>query len=198
MRKKAHKKNVQQDLAQRIRTECNRRGWSVGELARRAGISRTTLHQLERALTVRPQIKTIRKVAAALDLPVEALLDPAQAETPAIKAGPERPVVPQRFDAATNPAVAETLREQPQLFNGWSQDDLDELCSLFGTGGSLTPRGVELAAEAINRRRETVHKLQIILETDLREEAIKFVDLLYRMVQPPQMRQADTTHESAY
>jgi hypothetical protein len=80
------------------------------------------------------------------------------------------------------------LRERPQLVAGWSHDEIDELHSLFGAGGALTPRGVELAAEAINRRREIVHKLQIVLETELREDAIKFVDLLYRMVQPPQLR----------
>ena len=183
----------QQQLAARIRAECNRRGWSLGGLARRAGISRTTLHHLERSRTDRPHIETLRKIAEALDLSIEVLLgeQPPQADrtrSPATGRPPHSQSAPD-FDVATNPAVAEVMREQPHLFTGWTQSDVEELVSLFGTGGGLTPRGVELAAESINRRRETIFKLQVVLETHLRKEAMEMIDVLYRLVQPPQMRE---------
>jgi len=180
-----------QALAARIRTECNRRGWSLGELAKRAGISRTTLHHLERSRIERPHIETVRKIAVALELPVAVLLGDESAAPAAVR--PSAPAPRRRsrrptFDAATNPAVAEVMREQPHLFDGWSPDDVDELQSLFGTGDGLTPRGVERAAESINRRRETVHKLQVVLETHLSKQAMEMVDVLYQLVEPRQMR----------
>lgn len=177
----------QQPLGARLRTECLRRGWSLSELALRTGVSRTTLSQLAGGRTGRPHNDTLLKIAAALGVPVESLL---KAEWPeAADVAPVRPDLGMRaFDAATNPAVAAALRERPELFAGWSVEELDELQSLVGAGGALTPRGVELAAEAINRRRETIHKLQIVLETHLCEDATKMVDMFYRMVQPPQMR----------
>jgi transcriptional regulator with XRE-family HTH domain len=182
-------------LAARIRAECNHRGWSPGELAKRAGISRTTLHHLERSNTSRPHIETLRKIAIALKLPVEVLLGeeaaPARSVRPLSIGTPQHRSAKQHFDAATNPAVAEVMREQPRLFEGWTQSDVDELVSLFGTGGGLTPRGVEWAAESMNRRRETVFKLQVVLETHLSKQAMEMVDALYQRVQPPQMRESE-------
>lgn len=130
MKKTKRKPKPQPQIADTIRAECVRRGWSVAELARRAGLSRTTAHQLTCGNTRRPQIATLRKVAGAFELPIEKLLNPGSTD--------------------------------------------------------FAARSVELSAEAINRRRETVRKLQVVLETELREEAIQFVDLLYRMVQPAQ------------
>jgi transcriptional regulator with XRE-family HTH domain len=183
-------------LAARIRAECNRRGWSLGELARRAGISRTTLHHLERSRTDHPHIETLRKIAIALELPIEVLLGeqppPAHGKRSPVTGRPPHSPAARDFDAATNPAVADVMRQQPHLFAGWTQSDVEELVSLFGTGGGLTPRGVELAAESINRRRETVFKLQVVLETHLRKDAMEMVDMLYRLVQPPQMREPES------
>lgn len=176
-------------LAVRIRTECIRRGWALGELARRAGVARQTLYHLERNNTSRPHNETLQRIAQALEIPVEVLLgEPVATPPPRATAGPDRR---REFDAATNPVVAEVLREQPHLVEGWNNDDFDELYSAFGTGGALTPRGVEMAAESINRRRETVQKLQVVLETHLRKEAMDMIDMFYRMVQPPQMRLPD-------
>lgn len=179
-------------LAARLRAECNRRGWSLGELAKRAGVSRTTLHHLERSRTGRPQIETLRKIAVALDLPVETLLEHEQPAAHGVSGSTarsaQRDAARHDFDAATNPVVANVMREQPHLFNGWAQVDVDELVSLFGTGGGLTPRGVELAAESINRRRETVFKLQVILETHLSKHAMESIDMWYQLIEPRQMR----------
>lgn len=69
-------------------------------------------------------------------------------------------------DGATNPAVEEAMRSSPAVFRGWSQADLDELCSLHGSGGPLTTEGVLVAAEHINRKRAIRNKFEAIMEAD--------------------------------
>jgi len=123
--------------------------------------------------------KTLQKIAQALGLSVEELYSPlrtaAHGDRSRIRA----------FDRATNPLVTEIMQEQPHLFAGWSESDVDELYSTFGTGGPLSARGVVNAAEAINRKRDAIHKLHVVLETHLREHALGMIDMMYQMVQPP-------------
>jgi transcriptional regulator with XRE-family HTH domain len=184
----------QHRIADRVRTECIRRGWSLKELAHRSGVSRTTLYHLQRGHTDRPHNETLLKVASALRVPIEVLLDTddrdarlASGASRVWSSNPPGGDHHRTIDTATNPAVAEVLRNRPELFEHWSQEEFDALRSLSGAGGVLTPRGVELAAESINRRRETIVKLKIVLETHLRKDAMDMVDMFYRMV-PPQMR----------
>lgn len=177
-------------VAARVRAECVRRGMELQELARLAGISRTTLYHLERGHTGRLRATTLRKIADALDLTVEELLSPAPSRPAPI--GPRDASAARRFDRATNPLVSEVMQDQPQLFTGWSPDDMDELCSTFGTGGPLTEQGVITAAEAINRKRDAIHKLHIVLETHLRDHALHMIEMLYDLVEaPPSDRQSD-------
>jgi transcriptional regulator with XRE-family HTH domain len=173
-------------IAARIRTECIRRGWDLQEFADRAGLSRTTVYNLEHGRTLRPHTTTFGKVAAALAVPVDELLTPPQPAGESTEAEPP-PAAPDPppFDVATNPAVTDVMRERPQLFADWSHDDVDELYSMFGTGGQLNHRGVISAAEAINRKRETIRKLHVVLETHLGERAIDLIDILYDLVRVP-------------
>ena len=171
-------------LASWIQTERLNRGWTMTELVRRTGINRGTLYRLERGESARPQMKTIQSLARAFDVPAQSLLDPQPA-------GEWRPgregqlTAEQEFDRATNPVVSEVLQEQPRLFAGWTAAEMDELYSMFGTGGQLTRGGVEAAAESINRKRETIRKLQVVLETGLKDQAVDLIDALYRLVQVP-------------
>ncbi len=86
------------------------------------------------------------------------------------------------FDRATNPAVAEVARERPEVFDGWTSEDWEEINSQFGVGGQLTPLGALKAAEAINEKRETVRQLQVVLDTHLRDVAREVIETFYRMV----------------
>jgi transcriptional regulator with XRE-family HTH domain len=169
-------------LSARIRAECVRRGLELQELAEHAGISRTTLYHLERGHTGRVRTRTLQKIATALELTVEELFSPLHSVLPSDSAfDRERS---RSFDRATNPLVTEVIQEQSHLFAGWSESDVDELYSTFGTGGPLSTRGVINAAEAINRKRDAIHKLHIVLETHLREHALGMIDMMYQMVQP--------------
>lgn len=178
-------------LAERIRVACVRRGWDIGELARRAGVSRTTLSQLLNGHTDRPHGTTLKQLADALDLDVEELLtrerrgpgSPVPARRDQVSCTINSGDAGARFDRATNTVVTDVLQERPDLFSNWSTNDVDELYSLFGVGGQLNRRGVVAAAESINGKRETIRKLHVVLDTHLRERAVDLIDLLYEMVQ---------------
>jgi transcriptional regulator with XRE-family HTH domain len=61
-------------LARRVRDIRYAKGWGPDELANRAEISRTALYQIENGKTGLPRAATLRRIAAALDVPIEKLL----------------------------------------------------------------------------------------------------------------------------
>jgi transcriptional regulator with XRE-family HTH domain len=162
-------------VAARLRAAVGRQGWDLQQLAEAAGISRTTLYHLLEGHTSRPRGSTLHALAQVLQVPVDELLSAFPTESR---------LSPAAFDRATNPEVDAVARERPALFQGWCTDDWDELYSTFGTGGALNRQGVFIAAEGINRKRETVRRLHLVLDTHLRVVAEQLIDTLYRMVRP--------------
>jgi transcriptional regulator with XRE-family HTH domain len=73
-------------IAASLRRERERHGISLGELARRAGIAKSTLSQLE-AGTGNPGIETLWALAVALDVPFGQLVDPPSAPVHVVRAG---------------------------------------------------------------------------------------------------------------
>lgn len=61
-------------LGKRIRARRKAKGWSVLELAQRAGVSFEHLHTLERGGKHKPRDYTLRRIAKALGVSVETLL----------------------------------------------------------------------------------------------------------------------------
>lgn len=61
-------------LAQRVREYRYSKGWGPDELASRAEISRTALYQIESGKTELPRAGTLRRIAIALEVPMEELL----------------------------------------------------------------------------------------------------------------------------
>ena len=61
-------------LAKRIRDCRYAKGWGPDELAQRADISRTALYQIECGKTETPRAGTLRRIARALEVPIERLL----------------------------------------------------------------------------------------------------------------------------
>jgi transcriptional regulator with XRE-family HTH domain len=68
-------------LAQRVRDFRYSKGWGPDELASRAEISRTALYQIESGKTELPRAGTLRRIAVALDVPMEELLGNGESET---------------------------------------------------------------------------------------------------------------------
>jgi len=165
----------------RIRT---RRGWGAQRVARAAGISRTTLFQLETGRIARPRAKTLFRLARALGVPVDDLLQPVA--MPALPAAQEPAGIDgtslegsDRFDRQTNPAVTALAQREPALFTGWTAEDWQLLYSTFGTGGALHEEGARHAAVQINRQRETLRRLRILLQTHLAGATASLVDALF-------------------
>jgi transcriptional regulator with XRE-family HTH domain len=75
-----------------VRRERTRRTWSAAELARRAGISKAGLSQLEGG-TGNPSVETLWAIATALGVPFSALVDPGDEGPTVIRAGDAPEVV---------------------------------------------------------------------------------------------------------
>ncbi|MEQ3549958.1 XRE family transcriptional regulator [Pseudonocardia nematodicida] len=78
-------------IALAIRRERERLGISSAELARRAGIAKSTLSQLE-AGTGNPSVETLWAIAVVADVPFSALVDPPASSIRVVRAH-ERPAV---------------------------------------------------------------------------------------------------------
>jgi transcriptional regulator with XRE-family HTH domain len=76
-------------LAQRVRDIRYSKGWGPDELANRAEISRTALYQIESGKTGLPRAGTLRRIAVALEVPMEDLLC-NEDELNGAHAGPDR------------------------------------------------------------------------------------------------------------
>src|SRR5438132_11094708 len=78
-------------IARSLRRERQRAGLSLTELARRAGIAKSTLSQLE-AGTGNPSVETLWALGVALDVPFPRLVEPPQAVVDVIRSR-QRPAV---------------------------------------------------------------------------------------------------------
>ena len=65
---------IEGKLAERVRELRHERGWSQEELADRAGLHRTFISQIERAVK-RTTIRSVNKLAKAFDVKMGDLLD---------------------------------------------------------------------------------------------------------------------------
>jgi transcriptional regulator with XRE-family HTH domain len=72
-------------IAASLRRERRRSGRSLTEVARRAGIAKSTLSQLESG-TGNPSLETLWAICVALDAPFSRLLDPPRPHTQVIRA----------------------------------------------------------------------------------------------------------------
>jgi len=179
---------ARQSLSVRLQAFRMRKGWNMDRLSEVAGISRTTVYHLERGDIAKPRASTLYKLAVALGIdPSE--LSPDAMPVDASGSGELPEDVRQqddsraKFDLRTNTCIKAAYRGAAAHFTGWSQQEWDELYSTFGVGGPLTEQGVLEIARKINHKRETIHQLQVVLETHHAAIAAGLVANLYRLVQ---------------
>ncbi len=186
-----------------VQSLCLQRGWDMGQLARTAGISRTTLHHLQVKKIEKPRLSTLHKLAEALQVDPRQLISGAEREDTAASltaglgpAGKPEQTCPRAvlfttqgqaalFDRQTNWCVEEVCRQSPELFRDWTDEEWEELFSSFGVGGELNEAGVRQQAIAINQRRDTFYELHVILETHLADAARRIIHSLYESIQCP-------------
>ncbi len=168
-------------IAALVRAGRLRKGLNQEELAQRAGVSRTTLHHLERGAIQHPRATTLSRLAAVLELdPRELARD--WRPGPFDREGTPPSNGQTAFDWSTNAVVAEVVEREPQRFAGFSASDWEELVSQVGVGGGLTYDGVLAAAERLQTDKETLARLRLVLQTHLREPAQQLIDALYQSI----------------
>jgi transcriptional regulator with XRE-family HTH domain len=144
-------------------------GVSIHGLAEGSGVDERTIRGL--LAGNKPHARTLHRLAEGLGVSAdEFFVDPTQ-------------LLYRRFDRATNPLVQEILESRPELFQNWTEADFDELHSRFGTGGALTGDGVLESVRRMNRKREILEKLNLILETGDAEVLGGIIDLFYQKVE---------------
>lgn len=160
------------DYAANLRRLMAREGITLAELLERSGLNHQTVKCILNGGN-RPQPRTLHRLAAALGVPVEELFqDPALLRH-------------RLFDRQTNPVVEEVVAADPQLFHGWTQEEFDELYSRFGAGGALTSEGTREVAQHMNRRREILNKVALLLETNEGELLEGMIEMLYKRALVP-------------
>ena len=91
-------------IAASLRRERERAGLSLTELARQAGIAKSTLSQLESA-TGNPSVETLWALSVALDVPFARLVEPPRPRVQVIRVD-EGPVIPSERSDYTATLVA--------------------------------------------------------------------------------------------
>lgn len=156
-------------IGENLRRLMAREGMTIGELVDRSGLDHRTIKRVLRS-DQRPQPRTLHRLAMALEVDSDELF-----QNPSLLAQ-------RRFNRSTNPAIDEVTRSDPSLFVNWSPADFDELYSRVGTGGGLTPEGAREAVVAMNAKRDVLHKVAVVLETDEAELLEQLVETLYKRV----------------
>jgi transcriptional regulator with XRE-family HTH domain len=167
-------------LAQRVRDFRYSKGWGPDELASRASISRTALYQIESGKTELPRAGTLRRIAIALDVPMESLLGHGEAG----KAGHgTQPVTASRktrtqsgwIPAEGGPLAVPPGRSGPTF--GTTDDSRFAVESQAIPQGGLTEGTVTSAREL-----EITRKLREVLASPLGEGVALIVEESYRLL----------------
>lgn len=173
-------------LAQRVREFRYSKGWGPDELASRAEISRTALYQIESGKTELPRAGTLRRIAVALDVPMEDLLGSGMEESPATSGG--RPATPRpsrpRFGWQTDEESSVRSKSVPSFGAAIASIGDDganvEAFSKSRASGAETP---------FVREGELMSKLHDLIHSPFGECVTSVVDDLHRIL--TQIRSAE-------
>ena len=148
----------------------SRAGLTVEQVVQATGLNPRTVKGILNGTIAKPHARTLHRLAAGLGADTDELF-----QNPSVLAY-------RSFDRQTNPSVEEAIEREPDLFDGWTDADFNELYSRFGTGGALTPAGAREAARFMNHNREVQHKVAVLLETGEGPLLANIVDVLYQRV----------------
>lgn len=164
-------------LAQRVRDFRYSKGWGPDELASRAAISRTALYQIESGKTELPRAGTLRRIALALDVPMDHLLGHGEVGA----------------TAPTNGSAGATSRARSSATAEWFPSDGMALAPATHRNNGLSDTSesrfaVEFSASASNdgallsRERELGVKLHAILESPFGDSIARILDETFRLL----------------
>jgi transcriptional regulator with XRE-family HTH domain len=172
--------NGAQDLAYKISKLVEERGWNQEDFAKFSRLNRHTVRQI---LHAGPQRRlrnaTVSQCAEALGLtvnelrtlPLERLLPRMHGKPPA-----DEGALKLLHTSAVLPELIAWLERNPERSAEFRADEITELLSMQEPGGAMERLGVEQCVDNIERKRELLLKVKMILSTE-------FIDLLEQVVE---------------
>ena len=157
------------EVSLNLRRLMARCGLTLEQVIQSTGLSERTVKALVAGKS-KPHARTLHRLAAGLGVSTDELF-----QNPSLLAH-------RLFDRRTNPVIEDVVNSRPELFEGWTEADFDELYSRFGTGGALTAPGAADVIAAMNRNREVHQKVALLLESGQAELLAGLVDVLYQKI----------------
>jgi transcriptional regulator with XRE-family HTH domain len=178
------------NIAEKIARLVQERGWNNEDLARLANLNRQTVRQIMDGKQGSRGLRnaTVSACARALGLgvsdlrtlPLERLLPRMNGPAP----GGAEDRLRRLYEQASQPELQAWIERHPERARRLTSAEIDELLSLQGTGGPLTPFGMERFVEQLERKRALIHKVHAVAGTEYLDLLEKLVQLLYEKVQP--------------
>jgi transcriptional regulator with XRE-family HTH domain len=169
-------------LAQRVRDFRYSKGWGPDELANRAEISRTALYQIESGKTGLPRAGTLRRIAVALEVPMEDLLGNEEEATD-MEAVVDRVSLPRRspglYDWVPSSEGGPLAVAAVGSFRALSATASDDLRFAIDTVTPVKTNGHE---SIYVREGELMSKLHDLLHSPLGESVARIVEELHTVV----------------
>ena len=182
-----HEASECDDLCPKIARLVEERGWNQEEFARFANLNRLTIRNIFLSGRRRLHNATVSACARALGLSVAELrtwpLDRLTARM-SVKQMPMPDPRQRLFEQATQPELMAWMERNPERARQLTQEEMDELLSLQGTGGPMTAFGVAHFVELIERKRRLMEQAAAVAGTEYIDLLEQFVQLLYEKVQP--------------
>jgi transcriptional regulator with XRE-family HTH domain len=176
------------ELVVKIARLVEERGWNQEDFARLTGLNRQTAHQILQA-NHRRRLRnaTISACARALGLSVSELRSrPLEQLLPRMNRQPPDgdEALRRLYEQATQPQLHAWIERHPDRARQLTAEEMDELLSLQGTGGPLTPAGLDHFVGLIERKRKLIGQVHAVAGTEYLDLLEKLVELMYQKVQP--------------
>ncbi len=168
-------------LAQRVRDHRYTKGWGPDELASRAEISRTALYQIESGKTELPRAGTLRRIAIALEVPMETLLGYQEAGTTALSSflsfnGPRK---------ASHKAEWIPSEGGPMTTASSTSDGMMERAETLRFGVESRPSPSKAPdSPTVTREQDLTRKFLNLLASPLGEGIARIVEETHRLMPP--------------
>ena len=170
---------VAADLANKISKLVEERGWNQEDFAKFSRLNRHTVRQI---LHAGPQRRlrnaTVSQCADALGLtvnelrtlPLERLLPRMHGKPPA-----DEEALKLLHKSATLPELTAWLERNPERAAAFRADEITDLIAMQDAGGPMERLGVEQCVENVERKRELLARVKMIVSTE-------YIDLLEQVV----------------
>ena len=170
------------DLAYKITKLVEERGWNQEDFAKFSRLNRHTVRQI---LHSGPQRRlrnaTVSQCAEALGLtvnelrtlPIERLLPRMHGKPPA-----DEEALKLLHSSATLPELVAWLERNAERASEFRADEISDLLAMQESGGAMERLGVEQCVDNIERRRELLLRVKMILNTEFVELLEQVVDLV--------------------